>query len=95
MTIQSKLVGLPEICAAFGVTEVWMRRHHRRLSREQGMPEKCSIGWVWPRRRMEEWIDGTYGRALVEEQETAARTPSMIANQNERLRARYAARAGA
>ncbi|TRL39853.1 hypothetical protein [Rhizobium straminoryzae] len=95
MQLEQKLVGLPEICAAFGVSEAWVRRHHRRLSREKGMPEKCSMGWVWPRKRFEDWIDGAYGRAAIEEaEEPAARVPTMIANQNQRLRARYA-RAGA
>lgn len=94
MNLAEKFVSLDEIAAAVGRSPAWLMRHHRRLSREEGMPEKCCLGWVWPRRRMEEWIDGTYGRAIVEEAESASRTPTMIANQNQRLRQRYA-RAGA
>ncbi|MHA7969008.1 hypothetical protein [Rhizobium sp. CAU 1783] len=90
MSISEKFVTLEELSTATGRTPSWFMRHHRRLSRDEGMPEKSSLGWVWPRKRMEEWIDGTYGRALDEDAAPAARVPTMIANQNQRLRARYA-----
>lgn len=94
--INDKLVTLPELATAFGVTEDYLRRNHRRLHLESGMPEKCQLGWVWPRRSIERWIEGELRTAAIASDavetatgpETAA--TALAANQNARLRRRYA-----
>lgn len=89
MKLADRVISLEEFAEAFGKSPEWLQRNHRKLSHEKGMPEKCAFGWVWPRKAVEQWIDGEYGRAHVAEQ-LEHRLPIEISNQNMRLRERYA-----
>lgn len=98
MSLSEKFVTLDELCAATRRTAHWWRRNHRRLHLDAGMPEKSALGWLWPRKALERWIDGE-GFSVTPEPAAAgsaeARAGAIAANQNRTLRARYAGRAGA
>ncbi len=100
MSLSEKFVTLEELAKATNRTPYWYRRHHRRLHREAGMPEKSALGWLWPRKALERWIDGEgflHGAepAPQADGQAAAQGNTIAANQNRTLRARYAGRAGA
>ena len=99
MSLSEKFVTLDELCAATRRSPDWYRRNHRRLHLDAGMPEKSALGWLWPRKALERWIDGEGFAAAPATPAalgtTEARDGAIAANQNRALRARYAGRAGA
>lgn len=100
MSLSEKFVTIDELAAATGRTLDWWRRNHRRMATEEGMPEKSALGWLWPRKALERWIDGEgflHGAepAPQADGQAAAQGSTIAANQNRTLRARYAGRAGA
>lgn len=96
MSLSEKFVTLDELAAATGRTLEWWRRNHRRMATEEGMPEKSALGWLWPRKALERWIDGDVAPSRAATAgETVAEAHTIAANQNRRLRERYAGRAGA
>lgn len=100
MSLSEKFVSIEELAAATNRTPHWYRRHHRRLHREAGMPEKSALGWLWPRKALERWIDGEgvahRGEAAPDAAgQAVAEANTIAANQNRDLRARYAGRAHA
>ncbi|MGN8170465.1 hypothetical protein [Agrobacterium sp. 22117] len=100
MSLSDRLVMLPEMAGALQRSEDWVRRHWLRLHQEHGMPRKCSVGWQWPRKAMEAWLDAG-GITTTQEDETEDQPPPtsggsshlrLVANQNRDLAARYSGR---
>lgn len=53
--LTEKLIKLDELAEATGRSPDWLKRNHRRLALE-GMPERCALGWAWPRALTEAWL---------------------------------------
>lgn len=64
MPLTECTAGIAEVAEALGVSEAWLRRHHRTLSDERGFPRRLPTGWRWPRRLVELWLTtGGIGRS--------------------------------
>lgn len=99
MSLSERLVMLPEMAEALQRSEDWVRRNWLRLHNDHGMPRKCSVGWQWPRRAMEAWLDmGGISPVDLELENPVPPTNGgsahlrLVANQNRDLAARYAGR---
>lgn len=99
MSLSERLVMLPEMAEALQRSEDWVRRNWLRLHNDHGMPRKCSVGWQWPRRAMEAWLDmGGISPVDLEPEHPIPPTSGgsahlrLVANQNRDLSARYAGR---
>lgn len=99
MSLSERLVMLPEMAEALQRSEDWVRRNWLRLHNDHGMPRKCSVGWQWPRRAMEAWLDmGGISPVDLEPEHPVPPTSGgsahlrLVANQNRDLAARYAGR---
>ena len=96
--LSEKLVKLPELAEALDRSEDWIKRNWLRLHLERGMPRKLSVGWSWPRGALERWLEqGADGAAREEatprdKPRDLAPLQLAIANQNARMRQRYAGR---
>lgn len=97
--LSEKLVKLPELAAALDRSEDWIKRNWLRQHLEHGMPRKLAIGWSWPRAAMERWLEEGAGGMPRMEPEAPKDSPRehaslqmVIANQNARMRAKYAGR---
>jgi len=94
--LSEKLVKLPELAAALDRSEDWIKRNWLRLHMERGMPRKLTVGWSWPRGALERWLEQGADGAIRQEPAPAERPREAaplqlaIANQNARLRQRYA-----
>jgi hypothetical protein len=98
MSLSDKLVKLAEVAQALDRSEDWVKRNWLKLHLEKGMPRKLTVGWSWPRATLERWLEqGADGvpRELPIDETPSPETPAaplalIIANQNTRLRDRYA-----
>lgn len=96
--LSEKLVKVPELAAALDRSEDWIKRNWLRLHMEQGMPRKLTVGWSWPRGALERWLEEGAGGTPRQEIPSADPRPTIapldvvIANQNSKLRAKYAGR---
>lgn len=99
MPLTDKLVKVDELAAALDRTEDWVKRNWLKLHLENGMPRKLSIGWSWPRRSLERWLEQGADGVIREDDPSETDTPvpddhigplkMIVANQNSRLRERY------
>lgn len=91
MPLQDKLVKIDELAAALDRKPDWIKRNWLRLHQKEGMPRKVPAGWCWPRRAMELWIEG---QAMIVDQVEQPQPPvglaAVVANENVRLRHKYA-----
>lgn len=93
MPLQAQTASVDEVAAALGLGVDKLKRTWLKLHQEHGMPRKLPTGWVWPRGALERWID-TQAAPPPEpdnQPKPAGALAAVIANENQRLRAKLGA----
>lgn len=96
MPLNTTVVDIDELAVTLGRSADYIRRNWLKMHRDHGMPRKNPCGWIWPRAAMEAWLAGAAQQDLPREEPAPAVKPApsgigaIVANQNARLRERYA-----